>query len=71
MIIIKNVTKDKIEKAINRKIEFSYEFKSEWVNSRCEIEETDKNIDCMYYGKPTWSNKSGFLGGINFVKKGD
>ena len=66
-MIIQNVTKEQIEKIVGRKFKFEYEFEPFWDGTTCEIKETKNNIDCMYYGKPTWSNKSGFLGGISFA----
>jgi hypothetical protein len=68
IMIINNVTKEKIESIINRKLKYSYEFEPFWKNKKCKIKETKNNINCMYYGKPTWSNKNGFLGGISFSK---
>ena len=66
-MIIENVTKEKVEHAINRKLKYSFEFEPLWKNTRCEITKTNTNINCMYYGKSTWSNKNGFLGGVSFT----
>jgi hypothetical protein len=66
-MIIKNVTKEQIENIVGRTFKFEYEFEPFWKNTRCEITKTNTNIDCMYYGKSTWSNKNGFLGGVSFT----
>lgn len=65
---IDNITKEQIEKILNRKLKYSYEFEAFWKGTKCKITETEDNINCMYYGKSTWSNKSGFLGGVIFIK---
>ena len=67
-MIINDANKEKIEKVLNRKLKYSYEFEPFWKGAKCEITKTINSIDCMYYGKPTWSSKNGFLGGISFSK---